>query len=273
MNKILVSVFDNEESAYQGISVLKDLHGQGEITLYASTVIVKNPDGSFSSREAEDRGPLGTFVGMIGGGLVGLLAGPVGAVAGAYVGTFGGMIYDMFRYGMDMDFVNEVGSSLEPGTVAVIADMDETWITPVETRLAPLGARTFRQVPGDWVDEQLEREAQLASNEMTQLQAELRESAADTKATIQKRVDAQQKKLEDLAVRIDGRIDQSEAEFKARLSTLESQLKGSVLRRKSAIDGRIAELKADQQVRRQKLEHARELSRQAHQLRVEALTR
>ena len=273
MNKILVSVFPDDTSAYEGINALKDLHNQGDITLYASTVIAKNADGTFSTRDAADRGPLGMLVGMVGGGLIGLLGGPVGAIAGAYVGSFGGLIYDMFQYGMDVDFVNEVGSSLEPGTVAIIADVDEAWITPIETRLAPLGARTFRRVPGDWVDEQLNREAEIASAELAQLNAELRDSAAEARATIQKRIDEQTKKLKDLSVRIDRRVDESEKEFQARLATLEAQLKDPVVRRKADVEARIAELKADYQVRRQKLEHARELSREAHQLRVEALTR
>ena len=44
-NKILVSVFDSERTAFEGLTALKDLHGEGDITLYASTVIAKDAWG------------------------------------------------------------------------------------------------------------------------------------------------------------------------------------------------------------------------------------
>ena len=45
MNKVLVAVFDTEQAAFEGVSALKELHRDGDITLYASSVIVKDADG------------------------------------------------------------------------------------------------------------------------------------------------------------------------------------------------------------------------------------
>jgi uncharacterized membrane protein len=45
MNKILVAVFNGEAAAFQGLSALKDLHRDGDITLYSSAVIVKDKSG------------------------------------------------------------------------------------------------------------------------------------------------------------------------------------------------------------------------------------
>jgi hypothetical protein len=39
MDKMLIAVFDNESAAFQGLSALKDLHKNGDVTLYASAVI------------------------------------------------------------------------------------------------------------------------------------------------------------------------------------------------------------------------------------------
>ena len=75
-NKILVSVFDSEVMAFEGLTALKDLHRDGDITLYASTVIAKDPSGTVSIRQTADRGPIGTLVGVVTGGLVGLSAAP-----------------------------------------------------------------------------------------------------------------------------------------------------------------------------------------------------
>ena len=152
-NKILVSVFDSERTAFEGLTALKDLHRDGDITLYASTVIAKDPSGTVSVRQAADRGPIGTLVGIVTGGLVGLLGGPAGVAVGAYVGGFGGLMYDLFNAGVSMDFVDEVAASLTPGKAAVVADVDETWVTPIDTRLGALGGTTFRRLPGEVIDD------------------------------------------------------------------------------------------------------------------------
>ena len=43
MNKMLITVFETETKAYEGLSALKGLHENGDITLYANAVINKDP--------------------------------------------------------------------------------------------------------------------------------------------------------------------------------------------------------------------------------------
>ena len=91
-NKILVSVFDSEPTAFEGLKALVDLHWDGDITVYGSTVIAKDPSGTVSVRHEADDGPIGTLAGIVTGGLVGLLGGPAGVAVGAYIGGFGGLM-------------------------------------------------------------------------------------------------------------------------------------------------------------------------------------
>ena len=70
-------------------------------------MIAKDPHGAVSVRQAADSGPVGTLVGMVTGGLIGLLGGPAGVAVGAYVGGFGGLMYDLINTGMSGDFVDE----------------------------------------------------------------------------------------------------------------------------------------------------------------------
>ena len=76
MNKMLVAVFDNETAAFKGLSALIDLHRNGDISLYASAVIVKDKTGAIGIKQAADDGPVGTALGLLTGGLIGILAGP-----------------------------------------------------------------------------------------------------------------------------------------------------------------------------------------------------
>jgi uncharacterized membrane protein len=270
-NKILVSVFDTEATAFEGLTALKDLHHEGDITVYATSVIVKDHSGNVAVRQTAEKGPLGTLIGVVTGGLVGLLGGPAGAAIGAYVGGFGGMTFDLFRAGVGIDFVEEVGGLLLPGKAAVIADVDETWVTPVDTRLAQLGGTTFRRLPGEVVDDQLIRESNAAELELRELKAELRESSDEAKAKLQKSIAAQKNKLEATSDRIAKAMADEDAEFDARLATLREQEVKAHERKKARIAARMDELKTSHAARKAKLEDARRLAKQSVEATKDAL--
>ena len=270
-NKILVSVFDSERTAFEGLTALKDLHREGDITLYASTVIAKDSWGTVSVRQAADRGPIGTLVGIVTGGLVGLLGGPAGVAVGAYVGGFGGLMYDLFKAGVSMDFIDEVTAELVPGTAAVVADIDEMWATPIDTRLGALGGATFRRLPGDVVDTELIRETDAARAELEHLRAQLRESSADAKANVEKAIDGQRRKLEALVDRVDTALAQEKAQFEARLATLREQQADARESQRERIAARMDELKASHEARKAKLEESRRLAKASVEATREAL--
>jgi uncharacterized membrane protein len=270
-NKILVSVFDSEKTAFEGLTALKDLHRDGDITLYASTVIAKDLSGTASVRQTADNGPIGTLVGIVTGGLIGLLGGPVGVAVGAYVGGIGGLMYDMFNAGVSVDFVDEVSASLTPGKAAIVADVDEMWVTPVDTRLGALGGTTFRRFRGDVIDTELMRETDAARMELEQLRAELRQSSGEAKANLQKAIEAQRQKLEALHDRIAKKLAQEKAEFEARLATLREQQAKARESKRQQIEARMAELKASHEARQAKLEESRRLAKESVEAAREAL--
>lgn len=271
MNKILVAVFDSETTAYEGVAALKDLHRDGDISLYASSVIAKDAAGTVAVRQAADSGPLGTLVGIVGGSLVGLLGGPAGALVGGWVGAGAGLMYDLFSAGVGADFVNDVGTTLTPGKVAVVADIDESWTTPVDTRLEAMGATVFRRYPGDVADEQLAREAEAAETETRQLVAEFEQAEGEARAKAQATAAAQRAKVEALVGRIDTTTKQAKAEFEARLATLHAQIEGARDEQRNRIEARISEAKANHKARQEKLEEARKHAKAALELTGEAI--
>jgi uncharacterized membrane protein len=272
-NKILVSVFDSERAAFEGLTALKDLHRDGDITVYGSTVIAKDPSGTVSVRQEADDGPMGTLAGIVTGGLVGLLGGPAGVAVGAYLGGFGGLMYDLFKAGVSIDFVDEVSASLTPGKAAVIADIDETWVTPIDTRLGALGGTTFRRLPGDVADAELVRETDAARMELEQLDAELRQASGEARANVEASIDAQRRKLDALDDRIGKTLAQQDAEFQARVATLGEQEAKARQDQRQQIDARNAELRASHEARKTKLEEARGLAKASLEATHEALVR
>jgi uncharacterized membrane protein len=262
-NKILVSVFPSEPMAFEGLTALKELHRDGDITLYASTVIAKDPAGSVSVRQAADRGPVGTLVGIVTGGLVGVLGGPAGVAVGAYVGGFGGLMYDLFNTGIGMDFVDEVSAAILPGSAAVVADVDESWVTPVDTRLGAIGGMTFRHFPGEIIDDELVRETDAARAEIEQLRAELKQSSTEAKANVEKAIDTQRRKLQAMVDRVDKKLAEEKAAFEARLATLREQQANARADQRKRIDASMTELKASHEARTAKLAEARRLAKES----------
>ncbi len=263
MNKMLVAVFGTEPAAYKGLDALKDLHRDGDITLYATAVIVKDSGGAVTVKQGADEGPIGTAIGLLSGSAVGLLGGPVGVAIGASLGSLTGMLFDLDKSGVDIDFVDEVSKALTPGKAAVLADVEETWLTPVDTRLGALGGIVFRRLRSEVVEDQLDREAAEFDAELKQLQDELAQSRAETKAEVQKHIDATKQKIQATHAHAKAMLDQAKAETDAKIAALEAQMKGANDRQKAKIKERIADTKARHEARRVKLEQAWELTKEA----------
>ena len=271
MNKILIAVFESEKAAFEGVAVLKDLHEDGDISLYASSVIAKDAAGAVAVRQAADSGPLGTLVGIVAGSLVGLLGGPAGAVVGGWIGGGAGLVYDLFNVGVGVDFMDEVGTSLTPGKVAVVADVDESWTTPVDARLGPLGATLFRRYPGQVADDQLAREAEAAEADMLQLEADLDQADGEASAKIQAEMASQRARIQAIFDRADAAIKQEKVAIEARLATLQAQLRSAREEQRTRIKTRIDEARAAHKTRQQKLEEARTHAKAALELTREAI--
>jgi uncharacterized membrane protein len=263
MNKMLVAVFGTELAAYEGLDALKDLHKNGDITLYATAVIVKDSSGEVAVKQGADEGPIGTAIGMLSGSAVGLLGGPVGVAIGASLGSLTGMLFDLDKSGVDIDFVDEVSKALTPGKAAVLADIEETWLTPVDTRLGKLGGIVFRRLRSEVVEDQLAREAAEFDAELKQLKEEFAQARAENKAEVQKHIDATKQKIQATHAHAKAMLDQAKAETDAKLAALEAQMKGANDRQKEKIKKRIADAKARHEARRVKLEQAWELTKEA----------
>jgi uncharacterized membrane protein len=263
MDKMLVAVFDTETAAFEGLSTLKDLHEDGAITLYATAVIGKDASGIVSVKQAADQGPVGGALGLLTGSLLGLLAGPVGVALGASAGGLTGLLFDLVRSGIDADFLDEVSQTLTPGKVAVLAEVEETWVTPVDTGLGKLGAVILRRQRSEVVEDQLAREAAALDAELNQLQEELAQASAEDKAAVQKEIEAMKHKLVAMRDQAEARQEQATSEAEAKIDTLRVQMQQVSDQQKAKAEKRIAEIKADYEARRAKLNQAQKRIKEA----------
>ncbi|MBO0801075.1 MAG: DUF1269 domain-containing protein [Blastocatellia bacterium] len=263
MNKLIVVVFNNESKAYEGTKALRELHAEGNITFYAGAVIAKDSNGKVSVKQAVDQGPIGTVLGFATGGLIGLLGGPVGMAVGATAGTLSGSMYDMLQIGVDEDFVKEVSGYLTPGKTAVVAEIDEEWVTPLDTRMEAIGGVVFRCIRGEYIDAQIERGIAADKAELVKMKAERDQAVGEAKAKLQAKIEATQERLQTRRDGIESKIDGIVREGEAKVKSMEEQMATVKGEGKAKLQKRIAETRSDNEARNDKLRKAWQLVREA----------
>ncbi len=239
MERMLVVVFDNEKKAFEATSALRQLEGEGSLTIYDGAVVVKHADGTVGVKQIDEGVPIGTLTGTAVGSLIGLLGGPFGVAIGAASGLMIGAFYDVDTLRVGEDFVNDVSKSLTPNKVAVVAEVDEAWTIPVDTRMEALGGTVFRRAL--WlVQEQVRREEIAAMKaDLAQFKSEISKAHADRKAKLQKKIDQLEAKIEARQKKTTQRREAFEARQKA---------KTAVLKKNAAAAGRALKNLAQTQV-------------------------
>jgi uncharacterized membrane protein HdeD (DUF308 family)/uncharacterized membrane protein len=169
LDKMLTVIFDTASQALRGLITLKELHRTGDITMYATAVIAKEPSGKVSIKQASERELNGASLGFLSGILLGVLGGPIGPVIGGLIGGLAGLNIDLVKTGVSTDFLDEGMRALAPGKTALLAEIDETSGTLVDTRLAKLGGQVFRRQRYEFVEDQWMDELDMISGELNQL--------------------------------------------------------------------------------------------------------
>jgi uncharacterized membrane protein len=246
MEKLIVVVFDSEPKAFEGSQVLRELDSEGEISIYEAQIVAREPSGVIRVIDNTDMMGVPMIVGgMAVGALVGLLAGPVGMLIGGTVGALVGTIGDIDETGVTDEFVNDIKTALTPGKFALVADIAEDWVTPLDTRMEGIGGVVFRRTRTLVKTTEEDRDAAAHRAEMEQLKVERKQARSDRLEKIDAKIDHLRAKLENAIerkrVKMQLRQQQREAKIQA-LQAKADQAKGEVRRRQEA---RIAELRSD----------------------------
>ena len=196
MDRMLVVVFDNQSKAYEGNQVLQQLDGDGSISVYRHALVAKNPDGTTTVRQSDDQGPLGTLVGTLLGGLIGLPGGPTGFGIGAAVGFVGGATADLNKARIGDDFIVDVAKVLSPNRAAVVAEIEEDSNTPVDIRMEAIGGRVFRRALSDIRHTLHDEKIAAIKADLAQMTAEHAKADADRKAKLQENINQLESKLQ-----------------------------------------------------------------------------
>ena len=223
MDRMLVVVFDNETKAYEGKKALLQLDGEGSLSVYAYAVLAKHADGTATVKQGDDSGPVGTLLGTSFGSLIGLLGGPVGLAIGAVSGLAVGGAADLNNARIGEDFIDDVTKTLLPNRVAVVAEIDEDWTTPVDTRMEAIGGSVFRRTLSDVKQTIHEENVAAMKADLAQMKAEHAKAHADRKAKLQEKINQLDSKIQAQLQKAKDRRETLEREAQAKVQVLKAK--------------------------------------------------
>ena len=223
MDRMLVVVFDTESKAYEGKKALFQLENESNIVVYAYAVVGRNADGTTRVQQNDDPGPLGTLVGTSLGALIGLLGGPVGVAVGAAAGLVAGGTVDLNNARIGEDFVDDVRQQLQPGKFAVVAEIQEDWTTPVDSRMEAIGGKVFRRALSEVKHTLNDEDVAAMKADIAQMKAEHAKAHADRKAKLQEKINQLDSKIQARLEKAKERRQAAEAQAKAKVEILKAK--------------------------------------------------
>jgi uncharacterized membrane protein len=242
MEKMLVVVFDSEAKVNKGADALKELDREGTISVYSGAIIQKNQNGTVSALDAQEEWPIRAVGGTAIGSLIGLLGGPVGVVLGASSGAIIGALSDLYHAGVSADFLDEVANTLSPGKYALVADISEEYVIPLDTKMEELGGQVFRTRKHYVEEDQLQSDIDELDEDIARWEKEMADSRAEHKAKLQAKIEKAKQKRTKKIEQMKQRRVQAEKEHKQKIEALKTKAAKARADKKEAIEDRIAQI-------------------------------
>jgi gas vesicle protein len=132
---------------------------------------------------------------------------------------------DFANLGIGEDFIDDVTKVLRPNKVALVAEVEEDWIAPVDTRMEAIGGTVFRRALAEVQNQIREENVNAMKADLAQMKAEHAQARADQKAKIQEKVSQLDSKIQTQMQKIK---DLHEG------ARLQAQAKADVLKAKAA---------------------------------------
>jgi uncharacterized membrane protein len=263
MNKMLITIFDTENAAEAGMQALRRLHTEGDITLYGTGVIAKDLAGTVSIKSPLEHDPVGVGVGLAVGGLIGLLGGPVGVLVGASTGAVAGTLRDYWVAGVGLDFIEEVERHMLLGKVALIAEVEEEWVTPVDVAMKAAGGVVFRRARSDAVEAQHGQDIAAFNSEIKELEAESAHATELVRQRLGEKLQSARASLDAAVLRAQQQVEALKNEAGAKADSLQAQMDGAREDVHDRLESRVKRVKSGYHARGAKLSQAWTLTKEA----------
>jgi uncharacterized membrane protein len=173
-DSVLVVTFgedpENDKSAYQALTDLKQLDSQGQIKIAGGAVVTRDLDGRVEVKSEVGNDPYtGTATGGVIGLLVGIIGGPLGVLLGGATGVLVGSLFDIDDVETTESVLGDISKQVHPTRTAVLAQVTEQSPEVIDTAMAQLGGDVLRRPVVD-----VEQEIAVAQEAQRKAKAEAR---------------------------------------------------------------------------------------------------
>lgn len=142
MHRMLAVVFEDENKANEGKEALLQLEREGSISIYHYLLVSKAADGATILKSVDEHCPFNAFASAS------RTASQTSANATAVAQAAGDMQASVMREPrsalMDEAFVEDVTKVLLPNREALVAEIEEEFPIPLDSRMEALGGIVFR---------------------------------------------------------------------------------------------------------------------------------
>jgi len=139
--QLVVAAFKDEGAAKAALKELKQAQKAKVIKIENAAVLRKDEKGKLHIKETHDMGGgKGAVFGGVGGAAIGLIGGPALLVPTAVGALVGGLVAKLRDSGFANKRLETLGAGLQPGTSAIVAVVEHTWVGKVEEALAEAAA-------------------------------------------------------------------------------------------------------------------------------------
>ena len=153
--KILAFNFDGQDTAQE---IVDEIHASDALEGYhvvAQAIVEQDPDGKVHIHEP-GRGGLGAAIGAVGGGMLGLIGGPVGVLAWMVGGAVvGGVAGKYLGRPIDKGDLQEIGDAMQPDTSAFLLLLEDKDSEDVVKSLSGYNANVVSLTVGDELSGQI----------------------------------------------------------------------------------------------------------------------
>jgi uncharacterized membrane protein len=155
--QVIIAAFNDEQGADEALKALKQVKKEKMIKIEDAAVLRKDEKGKIHIKETADMGGgKGAVLGGVAGGVLGLVFGPALVVPAAVGALVGGLAAKLHDAGFSNERLQQVSEGLKPGSSAIIAVVEHTWVKEVEKALAEQNADIATEALSADIADQLE---------------------------------------------------------------------------------------------------------------------
>ena len=199
-DNVLVVTFgddqENDTTAYQALTDLKQLDSQGQIKIADAAVVTRDLDGRVEvESDVGDVPYAGTASGGMIGLLIGILGGPLGVLIGGTTGLLVGSLFDIDDAETTESVLGEISKQVQPSRTVVLAQVTEQSPDVIDAAMSRLDGEVMRRPVID-VEQEIAAAQEAQRTAKREARKELREArVAKTKDDAHAKVEELKSKL------------------------------------------------------------------------------